>query len=185
VPFSIPAWSAALQAVDQSPSCLIEASKTSKHYGHYALPDPGLFISPASDEKRARFIESWLLARDAWLMRLEREPSLTMSNQNWRTFLTIDLNVLEKGETKAANHCREILDKLIPKSDLYPEVKMRSTFNGPLVWQGKEYPPGVLPSDDVIWQILWELYEVNFVHELLSLDRRACANLDLSDTAQL
>jgi len=62
---------------------------------------------------------------------------------------------------------------------------MRSTFNRLLVWQGKEYPPGVLPSDDVIRQILWELYEVNFVHELLSLDCRACANLDLSDTAQL
>ena len=43
----------------------------------------------------------------------------------------------------------------------------------------------MLPSDDVVQQILWELYEVNFLHELLSLDHRACANLDLSDTAQL
>ena len=87
---------------------------------------------------KARYIESWLLARDGWFMRLESESSLAMSNQNWRTFLTIDLNVQETRKTKAANRRREILDTVIPKSNL--EVKMRSTSNAPLVWQGKEYP---------------------------------------------
>ena len=43
----------------------------------------------------------------------------------------------------------------------------------------------MLPPGDVVWQILWELYEVNFIHELLSLDRCACVDLDLSNTAQL
>ena len=71
---------------------------------------------------------------------------------------------------------------------------------GPIVWQGREYSSGVLPPDNVVreslWElyeppenvvreILWELYELNFVHELQSLDRRACHSLDLSSTAQL
>ena len=185
VPFSIPAWSAGLQAVDQSPSHLVQTSKISKHYGHYAFPNPGLFVSSASDEMKARSIESWLLAHDAWFMRLEREPSLAMSNQNWHTFLTIDLDVQETGKTKAANRRREILGLLMAKSKLDPEVKMRSTSRGPLVWQDQEYPRGVLPPDDVVRQILWELYEINFLHELLSLDHHACANLNLSDTVQL
>ena len=34
-------------------------------------------------------------------------------------------------------------------------------------------------------QILWELDELNFIHELQSLDRRTCADLDLSNVAQL
>jgi len=55
--------------------------------------------------------------------------------------------------------------------------------SGPLVLQDKEYPPGVLPPEGVIREILWELYELNFIRELVSLDRRA--KLDLSDTVQL
>ena len=54
-----------------------------------------------------------------------------------------------------------------------------------LIWQGKEYPSGVLPPEDVVRQILWELYELNFIHELQSLDHCACADLNISDTAQL
>lgn len=56
---------------------------------------------------------------------------------------------------------------------------------GPMVWQGREYPPGVLPPDNIVREILWELYELNFIYELQSLDRRACHNLDLSDSTQL
>ena len=56
---------------------------------------------------------------------------------------------------------------------------------GPIVWQGREYPSGVLPPENVLWEVLWELYEVNFIHELQSLDRRACHGLDLSKATQL
>ncbi|KAF8808456.1 hypothetical protein BYT27DRAFT_7096654 [Phlegmacium glaucopus] len=56
---------------------------------------------------------------------------------------------------------------------------------GPVVWQGTEYPSGVLPPENVVREVLWELYEVNFIHELQSLDRCACANMDLSNAAQL
>ncbi len=40
-PFVIPAWGTALQAVDRS--------LPSQRYGHYTFPDPGLFVSPASN----------------------------------------------------------------------------------------------------------------------------------------
>ena len=172
-PFSIPAWSAALQAVDQSPSRLIEASKTFTHYGHYTFPDPGLFISPVADKKgsntkaNAQYIEPWLLLRDTWLMRLAKEPSLAISSQHWRTFLAANLNAPADKQTKAANRLRNTLDLIMPPSDSYSGVKMRNPSKDPLVWQDKEYSPGVLPPEDVIRQILWELYELNFIHELL------------------
>ena len=53
---------------------------------------------------------------------------------------------------------------------------------GLIVWQGREYPSGVLPSENVIQEILWEL---SFIHKLQSLDHHACHNLDLSDATQL
>lgn len=183
-PFSIPAWSAALQAVDQSSSRLIESSKTCAKYGHYTFPDPGLFTHPAT---AAKYIESWLRIRDIWFMRVEKEPSLAMSNQTWRTFLSTDTTASgpEKGETKAAFRRQESLNMLLPSTDMYPEVKLRGTSMGPIAWQGQEYLSGVLPPENVVRQILWELYEVNFIHELLSLDRRACADLDSSNVSQL
>ena len=184
-PFSIPAWSDALQAVDQSPSCLIETSKLSKHYGHYTFPDPGLFTTQATARK---YLHSWLQVRDAWFMRVIKEPSLAMSNQNWRTFLSIDPNVPEKGDTKdtkAARRRQESLEMVMPKANMYPEVKMRSGLVVPIIWKGEAYLPAVPLPDDIVREMLWELYEVNFIHELQSLDRCACANLDLSDTTQL
>jgi hypothetical protein len=183
-PFSLPAWYAALQAVDRSSSHLIETHKTATHYGHYAFPDPGLFVGPTDDEKKSKYIESWLQVRDAWLMRFQMEPSLAMSSQHWRTLLSMDLSVPVRGSTKAAMRRQDVLDLLLPKSSIYPEVQTRSTTKQ-LVWQGKEYPLGVLPPEDVVRQILWELYELNFIYELQSLDRRARADLDLSDTALL
>ena len=103
----------------------------------------------------------------------------------WHTLLSMDLSIPIQGSTKAAKRCQEVFDMLVPKSSIYPEVQTRSIKNQLLVWQGKEYPSGVLPPKDVVQQILWELYELNFIHELQSLDRHACADLDLLNVAQL
>jgi hypothetical protein len=151
-------------------------------YGRYVFPDPGLFIQPTTGVK---YIESWLRVRDAWFMRVAKEPSLALSNQSWRTYLSIDNTILGKGDTKAARRRQEALDMILPNTDMYPEVGRRSGSMGPIVWQGREYPPGVLPPENVVREILWELYELNFIHELQSLDRRACQNLDLLSTSQL
>jgi hypothetical protein len=118
-------------------------------------------------------------------MRVAKESSLALSNQSWRTFLSIDNTILEKGETKAARRRQEVLDIILPKSDMYPGVEKQSGLTGPIVWQGNEYLSGVLPPENVVREILWELYEVNFIHELQSLDRRACQNLDLLNDTQL
>ena len=83
-------------------------------------------------------------------MRVEKEPSLAMANQTWRAFLAMNTNAEEKKGTKAARCRQESLNVILPKSDMYPKLKMRSGSKGPIVWQGKEYPPGVLPPEDVV-----------------------------------
>ena len=146
-PYPIPAWSAALQAVDQSPSYLVEASKSMQSYGHYIFPDPSLFIHPAT---AAEHPEPWLRVCDAWFMCVANKSSLALSNQSWHTFLSIDNTIPEKGETKAACHQQEVLNIILPKSDMYPGVEKQSGLMGPIVWQGREYPSGVLPPENVV-----------------------------------
>jgi len=49
-------WADALAAVDTSLECLIEQSKTEPHFGHYALPDPTMLVTPADDMKKLTYI---------------------------------------------------------------------------------------------------------------------------------
>ena len=134
-PFSIPAWSAGLQAINQSPSLLVEASKSFNHFGHYAFPDPRIFISPASKEKKAKFIESWLQIHVGWLMRVVNETLLAMSGQNWHNLLSNDLSAIqEKNDTKAAKHHQQALAMLVPKYEHFPDVKTWSTAGEPVTW---------------------------------------------------
>jgi hypothetical protein len=119
-------------------------------------------------------------------MRVANETSLAMSGQNWRDLLTNDLSAIqEKSDTKAAKRRQQILAMLTPKSKLFPDVKTRSTAGEPIPWQGNKYPPGVLPADHTVRGVLWELYQLNFAYELLSLDRRASSDLDSSNDMQL
>ena len=72
-PFSIPAWAAVLQSVDRHP--------VSHQSSHYVFPDPGLFVSPAANKKKAKFIETWLQVRAAWIVCVMYE-GLSMSSQD-------------------------------------------------------------------------------------------------------
>jgi hypothetical protein len=85
-------------------------------------------------------------------MHLQNEPSLAMLSQHWHTFLAMDLSFLEKdkGSTKAAKRCQDVLDMLVSKSSIYPKIQTQSTSKQLLVWQGKEYPSGVLPPEVVV-----------------------------------
>lgn len=177
-PFSMHAWAAALQAVDRH---FVSHPST-----NYAFPDPGLFVSPTTDQKKARFIETWVRVRAAWIVRIVHE-GLSMSSQDWRDLLSTDLNDLPEAgnsDTKAAKRRLKIRDKFTPTSS-DPGVMFRSTVGEPFVWQYRSYLPGVLPATNVVRQILWELYELNFTYEFIALDRRACKNLDLMDNERL
>ena len=61
-------------------------------------------------------------------------------------------------DTQAAKRQKQVLNIIMPKSLSDPEVKTRSNVGEPLVWQGLHYQPGVLPGENVVRQVLWELY---------------------------
>jgi hypothetical protein len=153
----------------------------------YAFPDPGLFVSPAKDARKAKLIEAWLRSRDAWITCVTQEGSLAMNAQVWRDFLNIDSSAsgATDKDTKSARRRQLAQDLLKATFSSNPGMVPRCTVGEPFVWQGCNYHPGDLPPQNVVRQILWELYELNFTQEFVSLDRRACANLDLSDKERL
>ena len=117
--------------------------------------------------------------------RLATESSLAMSAQNWCNLLAIDFSDIQEKDTKAGKRRQLILNLLNPKSEHFTGIKSRSTSGEPVTWQGSNYLPDVLPADHIVRGILWELYQLNFAYEFLSLDRRTCSNLDPSDDSQL
>ena len=124
-----------------------------QQFGHYTFPDSGLFIITAA--KKAKFIDTWLRACEAWIICVAHDGSLAMSGQSWRDFLATDFSSFsDKGDTKAARHCEHILDILMPKFLSDPEVKVQSNAGEPFIWQGVNYPLSVLPPDHVVQQIL-------------------------------
>jgi len=181
--FSIPAWRAALTAVDQS--VFVKFRCTS-----YAFLDPSLFVTPTKDERKAKLIESWLRSCDAWITRITHEGSLAMNAQHWHDFLYIDFTmstVLEVAgtSTRSAKRRQHAQDLLKTKLSSNAVVVPRCTVGEPFFWQGRSYCPGNLPPEIVVRQILWELYELNFAQEFLALDRRACTDLDSMDNHKL
>ena len=106
-----------------------------------------------------------------------------MNAQHWRDFLNIDLSSAPEvadGDTRSAKHRQHAQDLLKAKSSMVPRCTV-----GKFVWQGQTYQLGGLSPENVVCQILWELYELNFAQEFLLLDRHVCSNLDLTDKEAL
>ena len=83
-------------------------------------------------------------------MRLKKEPSLALSSQSWCTFLSIDDTALQKWDTKSAHRRQDALDFILPNTDMYPGVERQSILMGLIIWQGREYPLGALPPENVL-----------------------------------
>lgn len=170
LPPAMPIWANALKGVDRSSSRLVQIRKAEAHYGHYALPEPALFVSPASDEKKAAYLLTWLRARPALLYRLVKQQPTALSNQTWRDFLEMGRNPAIGRGTKSAKS-RDLICRVMGTSfDLITDHEISSP---PVLWGDRPLAADRMPATVVVREILWELFELNFRIELFSLDCRA------------
>ncbi|KAF9037450.1 hypothetical protein BJ165DRAFT_1532137 [Panaeolus papilionaceus] len=89
-PYPIEAWKEALASVDQSPANIVNHDTLRTTAGHYIILDPGVILGPETDEKKARFLTTWLLCRNKWFRQMD-DDTLALSNQEWRDLLGLDL----------------------------------------------------------------------------------------------
>ncbi|KAJ3978216.1 hypothetical protein F5890DRAFT_1373135, partial [Lentinula detonsa] len=143
------------------------------------LPLPRLLASPINSEMQSRFFLAWVHIRDFFVYLLSRDSFSPLSNKKWRSLLDIMSGESsgENSKTKAGKQhaeMKELLEKFVcgvesVTFELKPLSKDDITghFNGRMVIFIKAGP---LLSD--AREILWDLNELNFRQELLSLDRQ-------------
>ena len=144
----------------------------------YLFPDPGLL--------RPKFYENWLLSRPAWVWRASQRqpPAKLLSPAMWRECLFYGL-ATGKSNLRPGTKEFEKVDQManafgyrldnsgnltVPGARAYP----MSGTDGGLKWKGNSVakkPDGSL-DDQVVREMLWELYELSFRLELLALDKR-------------
>ncbi|KAF9042390.1 hypothetical protein BJ165DRAFT_1406053 [Panaeolus papilionaceus] len=176
-PFTIPAWVDALKRVNQTQPPTISQPPRG---GYYAFPDPGLFISPLSEQRRQHLIEQYCRIEDVWMSCSSTIPGSSMTNQQWRNLLTINFReplpstTAQADETRTMTNHREALKLLLPPNTqpaglITPSHNASFRFWSTNAW----FEAGTLPPVENIQLLLYRLYELNFRREVVMLDRYA------------
>ncbi|KIJ92392.1 hypothetical protein K443DRAFT_649489 [Laccaria amethystina LaAM-08-1] len=176
LPPAIAVWSDALAAVDTSPKNLINKT-SSPTDGGYAFPDPGLFVGCTSEEKTTQYLHKWLRLRNAFIYRLSTASSSAqpLKGQVWRDLLnSSDTKQPSGSQSTKASQRAEMLQELLGAClhetgvELAPDGALTRAF-----WKESELVMGVPIPCNIIKEILYELFTLNFRYELLALHSRA------------
>ncbi|KAE9397091.1 hypothetical protein BT96DRAFT_941147 [Gymnopus androsaceus JB14] len=133
---------------------------------HY-LPDPSLFVNPNNLLKPA-LIVSWLRIRPVILWRLGLPDP-----KDWRAMLEAADNFLVSG-SKKRGEMLEILKALVKESHSSGIVINEHNLSGmPAYWKGQLVQCNASGSLDpqIVWEVVWVLYEAKFRLEIRTLDR--------------
>ncbi|THU92641.1 hypothetical protein K435DRAFT_862255 [Dendrothele bispora CBS 962.96] len=142
-PPAVSAWASALSEL--SP---FHDVRVPEKLGTY-LPLPESLLSSNFEQTQAYLIATWIKLRPLflWLLSNAGLNSLNLKGHQWRSILDL----------ADRRHRVDLTLKTIPTAD----VK----------WQDEALSQDRLPCPEVAREILWELYEINFRMELITLDR--------------
>jgi hypothetical protein len=163
MPLPIPVWRDALKAVqrDEPPA---------SYNTRYLFPEAAIFAS-TNEARRAKFFATWNVFRPACILRIFSADSSAspLSGQQWRDFLLDGLLACshEPNLVRQRDEVKAIL------ADALHELQI--DFGPP----PSNHCPTV-PVDEA-QKTLWELTELNFRFELLSLDKRASGSSSQRD----
>ncbi|KAK7053669.1 hypothetical protein R3P38DRAFT_3305134 [Favolaschia claudopus] len=159
MPGYINAWSAALAQIDVNSTTTAAPSDK-----HYAFPEPALLASADSLLRRNKFLHHWIILQDAFLF-VASQTTLRLSSQEWREILQGHVERSDQQRNKRTKNARTLQTVIAP---------VLSTLATDIL---SSFPPPVeqIPTYDVLVfkQVIWQLAEINFRCEFLSLDRRA------------
>ncbi|THU92862.1 hypothetical protein K435DRAFT_862048 [Dendrothele bispora CBS 962.96] len=153
----------------------------------YYLPEPEMLISSVNDATKSRLVCSWIRIRDIFLYRLSNpssEPRL-LRNQQWRHILELGAGLkysaTSKSAQKVTNEMHELLMNYLDDSQRGVKVQVESLASAPVLWRGSALEHGEIPSTELVKEVLWELYEISFHLELMTLDRQLLPELDWNE----
>ncbi|KAL0057492.1 hypothetical protein AAF712_015862 [Marasmius tenuissimus] len=139
----------------------------------YALPDPNIIASTRNEKTQAAFITTWLKLRQVLMYRLQSPTFTPLKVKEWRSVLGLEIHGLKAGTeaAKAREEQQKMLQSCLKSGNMGGSVNLAHLDTAPVTWQGITLTPFSLPPSDVVKEVLWELFEINFRYELVVLDR--------------
>lgn len=148
--------------------------------GGYILPNPSLFVRTATSNKRNLYFSNWLQYQSLFLYRLTTPGGQSpLSSQLWRDILNTSPqsdtsppsgSVSDASSTKVQKR-RELLTSVLSQSNLTDNGLDIRDSSPNISWNGQILTYGQNFEVPIGREILWELSELNFRFDLISLDR--------------
>ncbi|KAJ6593045.1 hypothetical protein B0H19DRAFT_1055696 [Mycena capillaripes] len=165
MPPAIFSWAGALPQVDRSHPPLYCAETKAL----YVFPEPALLVSSPDESRRQLLLYNYQLMRDALLYRLgdPTDPHHPLSAQTWRDILQGKVTKQGRPGSMAESRTMDIEAVLGPAMDSCGIGKEE------LIKFSSDLTQIPRTTINRAREMLWEIAEMNFRHELLALDQRA------------
>ncbi|EEB98609.1 hypothetical protein MPER_01854, partial [Moniliophthora perniciosa FA553] len=152
----------------------------------FYLPPPRVLVIPESESKRAKYFAGWLKLREVFLYRLSVPDIRGLTNKQWRALLDVSdgNNKIFNNQSRSGQQHSEmqtLLKEVLGGSRM--RLKWEDLAEAPVMWKGQTLDQKVVPPVACALEIVWELHEVNFRHELIALDTRLDKSSMLEDRA--
>lgn len=138
---------------------------------HY-VPDPVLFVDP-NNALKSSLVLSWLRIRPIILWRLGLPDPPSFVNRNWRAMLEAADGFRSGSQNRPK--MLDLLKSFIKESNSAGIVlNEHSISSAPAYWNGQLIQCNAYGSLDpqIVWEVVWELYEAKFRLEMLTIDRK-------------
>ncbi|KAJ3474061.1 hypothetical protein NLI96_g12671 [Meripilus lineatus] len=144
---------------------------------NYLFPDPALFVT-ASPTRQDLFFMTWLGLRVAWVSLHEHfhEEVRPFSSQMWRDILGSSRGIIASSqrETISSTHRRDSQTAFDHIFDIQGLGNASINFDSTAYYRHHEFARGDQIPLPLRREILWEIYQLGFRSELLTLDRHLC-----------
>ena len=145
------------------------------------FPDPCLIVGTTSEDRRKRYLVTWLSVRSAWINRVTSSTASPVHPSIWRGFLNSIPNPEEVfSSSTASSHPNEAMN-LFGAEFIQLHITAHQS-PALLTWRDITVTADTLNVEH-IRQVLWDLAEHNFRFELLSLDKRMASEAWTADSA--
>ena len=134
----------------------------------YWIPEPALMLRPETQERRDRYLITWLRLRPSWLYLLRRPDARVtrVPTQWWRNIL-----YGPTGRTAPEQPTRnsQIQDAILEVfGDIFSKTDYDSGATSYITWFGFSLS---FVKSCMVPLVIWEMFELGFRYELLALDR--------------
>jgi hypothetical protein len=185
LPPAIASWRSALNNFSVEDSDFVSDDVQPTDFG-YVFPEPGMFLAASQGWRRDSYFTSWLKYRSALVYRLSSDDfdAKPMPNAVWRNLLmqeSVQRKASGSSQSSKNTKLRELAQDFLQNCLNVDGVNFKEPSCDELQWNGRVVEN---LTDLEREEIVWELCELNFRFELLSLDLRATTTADSEPNRQ-